>query len=71
MEEKIPLLITLLRDRDPTRTMVFVNTRREAEKLSDALQRNGIEAEALSGDVPQTQAPADAARTFRTASSRC
>ncbi|HUO66810.1 MAG TPA: helicase-related protein, partial [Gammaproteobacteria bacterium] len=53
MEEKIPLLLTLLRDRDPTRTMVFVNTRREADRLSDALQRNGIEAEALSGDVPQ------------------
>ncbi len=33
--------------------MVFVNTRREADRLSDALQRNGIEAEALSGDVPQ------------------
>jgi len=53
MEEKIPLLLTLLRDRDPTRTMVFVNTRREADRLSDALQRNGIVAEALSGDVPQ------------------
>jgi ATP-dependent RNA helicase RhlB len=52
-EEKIPLLLTLLRDRDATRTMVFVNTRREADRLRDALQRNGIEAEALSGDVPQ------------------
>ncbi|HUL80729.1 MAG TPA: DEAD/DEAH box helicase [Gammaproteobacteria bacterium] len=52
-EEKIPLLLTLLRDRDPTRTMVFVNTRREAERLGEALRRNGIEAEALSGDVPQ------------------
>jgi ATP-dependent RNA helicase RhlB len=52
-EEKIPLLLTLLRDRDASRTMVFVNTRREAERLSDALQRNGIVAEALSGDVPQ------------------
>jgi ATP-dependent RNA helicase RhlB len=52
-EEKIPLLLTLLRDRDASRTMVFVNTRREADRLRDALQRNGIEAEALSGDVPQ------------------
>jgi ATP-dependent RNA helicase RhlB len=52
-EEKIPLLLTLLRDRDPTRTMVFVNTRREADRLRDALQHNGIVAEALSGDVPQ------------------
>jgi ATP-dependent RNA helicase RhlB len=53
MEEKLPLLLTLLRDRDPSRTMIFVNTRREADRLSDALQHNGIKAEALSGDVPQ------------------
>jgi ATP-dependent RNA helicase RhlB len=52
-EEKIPLLLTLLRDRDPSRTMIFVNTRREAERLRDQLDRNGIKAEALSGDVPQ------------------
>jgi ATP-dependent RNA helicase RhlB len=53
MEEKLPLLLTLLRDRDPHRTMIFVNTRREAERLREALQGNGIKAEALSGDVPQ------------------
>jgi ATP-dependent RNA helicase RhlB len=52
-EEKIPLLLTLLRDRNASRTMIFVNTRREAERLRDRLQRNGINAEALSGDVPQ------------------
>jgi ATP-dependent RNA helicase RhlB len=53
MEEKLPLLLTLLRDRDPHRTMVFVNTRREADRLREALVHNGIKAEALSGDVPQ------------------
>jgi ATP-dependent RNA helicase RhlB len=52
-EEKLPLLLTLLRDHDPHRTMVFVNTRREADRLRDHLQANGIKAEALSGDVPQ------------------
>jgi ATP-dependent RNA helicase RhlB len=52
-EEKIPLLLTLLRERDPTRTMIFVNTRREADRLSEQLNGNGIVAEALSGDVPQ------------------
>lgn len=52
-EEKFPLLLTLLRDRDPTRTMIFVNTRREAERLRDRLVHNAIKAEALSGDVPQ------------------
>jgi ATP-dependent RNA helicase RhlB len=52
-EEKLALLLTLLRDHDPHRTMVFVNTRREAERLQERLQANGINAEALSGDVPQ------------------
>jgi ATP-dependent RNA helicase RhlB len=52
-EEKLPLLLTLLRDHDASRTMVFVNTRRECERLRDRLQANGINAEALSGDVPQ------------------
>src|SRR5690606_15054857 len=52
-EEKLPLLVTLLRDMDATRTMVFVNTRREAERLCDALGANGIQSAALSGDVPQ------------------
>jgi ATP-dependent RNA helicase RhlB len=33
--------------------MVFVNTRRTAEKLETALRANGFNAQALSGDVPQ------------------
>jgi len=52
-EEKLPLLVTLLREMDAKRTMVFVNTRRAAEYLRDALEHNGITAAALSGDVPQ------------------
>ncbi len=51
--EKIPLLIGLLNRMDPHRTMVFVNTKREAEKLERFLPFNGIEAKAISGDVPQ------------------
>jgi ATP-dependent RNA helicase RhlB len=53
MEEKIPLLIGLLRQADARRTLVFVNTRRMAERLEAALQANGFSAQALSGDVPQ------------------
>src|SRR5580658_8711933 len=53
MEEKISLLIGLLRDTEAHRTMVFVNTRRTAEKLETALRANGFNAQALSGDVPQ------------------
>ncbi|MBT8136062.1 MAG: DEAD/DEAH box helicase [Gammaproteobacteria bacterium] len=51
--EKIPLLIGLLRQMDPRRTMVFVNRRRESERLQRFLEANGIDARAMSGDVPQ------------------
>ncbi|MGA2024664.1 MAG: DEAD/DEAH box helicase [Steroidobacteraceae bacterium] len=53
MEEKIPLLIGLLRETEAHRTMVFVNTRRMAERLEASLRANGFNAQALSGDVPQ------------------
>jgi len=53
MEEKVPLLIGLLRYTEAHRTMVFVNTRRVAERLEAALRANGFHAQALSGDVPQ------------------
>jgi ATP-dependent RNA helicase RhlB len=52
-EEKIPLLVALLRQMDARRTMVFVNTRREADRLQAYLEHNGIQAQAISGDVPQ------------------
>src|ERR1700760_3074692 len=54
-EEKIPLLIGLLRRIDAQRTMVFVNTRRMAEVLERTLMANGFVAQALSGDVPQNK----------------
>jgi ATP-dependent RNA helicase RhlB len=54
-EEKIPLLMGLLRRIDAHRTMVFVNTRRSAEVLERTLTANGFVAQALSGDVPQTK----------------
>jgi ATP-dependent RNA helicase RhlB len=53
MDEKIPLLIGLLKATEAHRTMVFVNTRRMAERLEAALLANGFSAQALSGDVPQ------------------
>jgi ATP-dependent RNA helicase RhlB len=36
-----------------SRIMVFVNTKREAERLEAYLEANGIDASAISGDVPQ------------------
>jgi ATP-dependent RNA helicase RhlB len=55
MEEKIPLLIGLLRSFNSERTMVFVNTRRQADRLEEVLRANRINAQALSGDVPQNK----------------
>src|SRR5271154_3490675 len=53
MEEKVPLLIGLLRETEAHRTMVFVNMRRMAERLETVLRAHGFHAQALSGDVPQ------------------
>ncbi len=62
----MPLLIGLLRQTEARRTMVFVNTRRMAERLeSVAASANGFHAQALSGDVPQNEAPAVPARLPR------
>ncbi len=52
-EDKIPLLLGLLRHMDPHRTIVFVNTKRVAEKVWGYLEGNGLKAAVLSGDVPQ------------------
>ncbi|CAK0763303.1 ATP-dependent RNA helicase RhlB [Gammaproteobacteria bacterium] len=52
-EEKLPLLIGMLRSMDPRRSIVFVNTKAEAEKLRIHLVANHIRAAVLSGDVPQ------------------
>lgn len=54
-EDKIPLLLGLLAHMDPHRTIVFVNTKRAADKVWAYLEGNGIQAAVLSGDVPQTQ----------------
>ena len=51
--EKIPLLIGLVRTWEDPRVMVFVNTKREADRVWGYLQGNGINTAVLSGDVPQ------------------
>jgi ATP-dependent RNA helicase RhlB len=55
MEEKLPLLIGLLRQAEARRTMIFVNTKRMAERLEQVLNANDFNAQALSGDVPQNR----------------
>ena len=52
-EDKIPLLVGLIREMGSGRIMVFVNTKREAERIQAYLTANGVDASAISGDVPQ------------------
>jgi len=54
-DEKIPLLIGLLKHGDPSRSIVFVNTKRNAERVWSYLEGNGFKSAVLSGDVPQTK----------------
>ena len=54
-DEKVPLLIGLLRKLEATRTIVFVNTKRVADHVWGYLEGNGFHAAILSGDVPQNK----------------
>lgn len=52
-EDKIRLLLGLMKRIDASRSIVFVNTKRDAEKVWSYLEGNGLNAAILSGDVPQ------------------
>ncbi len=52
-EDKMPLLVGLIREMGAARIMVFVNMKREAERVQAYLEANGLQAAAISGDVPQ------------------
>ena len=54
-EEKIPLLLNLLGKLDEHRSIIFINTKAMAERLTRALERNGHRVATLSGDVPQAK----------------
>jgi ATP-dependent RNA helicase RhlB len=52
-KEKFPLLLGLLRRDGMLRTMIFINTKREAEHLHNLLNANGFPCRVISGDVEQ------------------
>ncbi|MCH9674267.1 MAG: DEAD/DEAH box helicase [Gammaproteobacteria bacterium] len=52
-DEKISLLLGLFGTLKPDRSIVFVNTKRAAERVAGFFKGNGIESALLSGDVPQ------------------
>jgi ATP-dependent RNA helicase RhlB len=55
MSEKIQLLIGLLRQLKPVRSIVFVNTKRAADEVAAYLKGNDFGADVLSGDVAQNK----------------
>jgi ATP-dependent RNA helicase RhlB len=52
-EEKLPLLLGILKKMDANRSMVFVNTKIGCERVARTLERAGYRVGVLSGDVPQ------------------
>jgi ATP-dependent RNA helicase RhlB len=52
-EEKIPLLLGLMVKLKPTRSIIFINTKRVADKVYAWLEGNDYKSALLSGDVPQ------------------
>ena len=53
--EKIPLLLGLLKSEGAERTLLFINTKRFAERVVAALERHGHHVAALTGDLPQAR----------------
>jgi len=54
-DEKIPLLLGLIKKLNPHRAIVFVNTKRNAETIDDYMRGNDIKAVMISGDVRQNK----------------
>ena len=52
-EEKLPLLLNLIDQHQPSRSIIFVNTKAAAERVTDRVKRHGCRVGAISGDVPQ------------------
>ncbi|MCP1676266.1 ATP-dependent RNA helicase RhlB [Natronocella acetinitrilica] len=52
-DDKIRLLLGLFSKHTPSRTIVFVNTKRAADQVTGYLKGNDFDAEVISGDIPQ------------------
>jgi ATP-dependent RNA helicase DeaD len=54
-DRKIDLLVKLLEREQPSRAIVFCRTKRGADKLGDLLANRGLKAEAMHGNLSQSQ----------------
>jgi len=52
-DQKIPLLLNLIRQQNLDRVMVFANRRDQTRRLTDVLKAHNLSCALLSGDVPQ------------------
>ena len=55
MDETVPLLLGLLASRDDQRIVIFINTKRVAERIDAYFKTNDINGAMLSDDVPQNK----------------
>lgn len=53
--DKIPLLLGILKHQTPKRTIIFVNTKRTGDDVTNYLLGNDFDADVLSGDLPQSK----------------
>lgn len=51
--KKIELVLGIIQNEKPDNVLIFCNTKRQTEKLTQRLKANRIDAEYLSGDIPQ------------------
>ncbi|WP_425387577.1 ATP-dependent RNA helicase RhlB [Endozoicomonas ascidiicola] len=54
-DQKFPLLVNLIRHLNLEKVIVFTNRRDQTRKLTEKLQRIGVKADQLSGEVPQNK----------------
>ncbi|MGD9949094.1 MAG: DEAD/DEAH box helicase [Desulfobulbus sp.] len=52
-KEKFSLLLGLLKEEKMVRTMLFVNTKRQGERVQELMEANGFASRIISGDVAQ------------------
>ena len=54
-EEKMPLLLGILKNDQPESSIIFCNTKKYTEIVAKRLQMNGIECQFIIGDLPQAK----------------
>ena len=69
-DQKMQLLLGIIRNEKPESTIVFCNTKRACEVISKRLSINGIESEFIIGDLPQSKR-LQVLESFKRGSLRC